>query len=377
MANVRIKDITTTASAPAADDYLAIDGATAGTRKISAANLGGDTLTTDVKDALLQIASKVAYIDDQGQTYYDDLYDALYPPAPPATLLSISAVYTQSGTVYDTDTLDSLKPDLVVTASYDDGTTQTVTTYMLSGELTVGTSTITVTYVDKTTTFDVTVTEQETIIPKGYVTNGIVLFLDGIKNKRTGHDATSTTWEDLSDNEYVFTNGGAAVFGDDGATFNAASGSYFSGIGPVTGADIKTIEVIVSPNNPSQALAITGGFGTSDNGNIFQKSSAICMKTGGTNSQALSTGVHYYANVFDVQNYKDGQTTTAASATDSYGSKKNSIMAIGARLNNSGVDDTNYKFKGKILAIRMYNIELSADQIAQNYAKDVERFGLS
>lgn len=159
MANVRIKDITTTASAPAADDYLAIDGATAGTRKISAANLGGDTLTTDVKDALLQIASKVAYIDDQGQTYYDDLYDALYPPAPPATLLSISAVYTQSGTVYDTDTLDSLKPDLVVTASYDDGTTQTVTTYTLSGTLTAGTSTITVSYGGKTTTFNVTVTE--------------------------------------------------------------------------------------------------------------------------------------------------------------------------------------------------------------------------
>lgn len=160
MANVRIKDITTTASAPNDDDYLAIDGATAGTRKISAANLCGDALTTDIKDALLQIASKVAYIDDQGQTYYDDLYDALYPPAPPATLLSISAVYTQSGTVYNTDTLDSLRPDLVVTASYDDGTTQTVTTYTLSGTLEIGNSTVTVSYNGKTTTFTVLVSER-------------------------------------------------------------------------------------------------------------------------------------------------------------------------------------------------------------------------
>ena len=42
MANVRIKDITTTASAPNDDDYLAIDGATSGTRKISIPNVMGE-----------------------------------------------------------------------------------------------------------------------------------------------------------------------------------------------------------------------------------------------------------------------------------------------------------------------------------------------
>lgn len=82
-----------------------------------------------------------------------------------ATLLSIEATYTQSGTVYDTDTLDSLKSDLVVTASYDDSTTATVTGYTLSGTLTEGTSTITVTYGGKTTTFNVTVSS---FLPSGY-----------------------------------------------------------------------------------------------------------------------------------------------------------------------------------------------------------------
>ena len=77
-----------------------------------------------------------------------------------AELSYISAVYTQSGTVYDTDTLDSLKSDLVVTAHYSDSTTSTVasTDYTLSGTLTEGTSTITVSYDGKTTTFNVTVT---------------------------------------------------------------------------------------------------------------------------------------------------------------------------------------------------------------------------
>lgn len=77
-----------------------------------------------------------------------------------ATLTGISAVYTQSGTVYDTDTLDSLKADLVVTGTYSDSTTQTITNYTLSGTLAVGTSAITVAYGGKTTTFNVTVSAE-------------------------------------------------------------------------------------------------------------------------------------------------------------------------------------------------------------------------
>lgn len=115
----------------------------------------GSGLTEDVKQALLDCFENVAWINDDGQTYYDALEDALYPPA---ELASISAVYTQSGTVYNIDTLNSLKADLVVTAHMSDSTTQTVTTYTLSGTLTEGTSTITVAYGGKTTTFSVVVT---------------------------------------------------------------------------------------------------------------------------------------------------------------------------------------------------------------------------
>lgn len=119
----------------------------------------GDGITESVKQALLQLAWKVAYIDDQGQTYYQDLYNALYGTTP-AELVSISAVYTQAGTVYDTDSLDSLKADLTVTATYSDSSTAVIPAvdYTLSGSLTVGTSTIIVSYQGKTATFQVTVT---------------------------------------------------------------------------------------------------------------------------------------------------------------------------------------------------------------------------
>lgn len=81
------------------------------------------------------------------------------------TVSSISAVYTQSGTVYDTASLDSLKTDLVVTATFNDSSTGVIDAadYTLSGTLTEGTSTITVAYGGKTATFNVTVTEWQPI----------------------------------------------------------------------------------------------------------------------------------------------------------------------------------------------------------------------
>lgn len=120
-------------------------------------------ISEEVKQALLQLAQKVAYIDANGQDYYDDLYDALYPAA---ELTGITAIYTQSGTVYTSDTLNSLKTDLVVTANYSDGTSETLasTDYTLSGSLTAGTSTITVSYGGKSDTFTVTVTQDTKVM---------------------------------------------------------------------------------------------------------------------------------------------------------------------------------------------------------------------
>lgn len=143
---------------------------------------GIGVISEPVKLALLQLASKVAYIDEHGQDYYGDLYGALYP------LTAITAVYEQSGTVYTTDTLDSLKTDLTVTAVYDGGTTQTIpgSDYTLSGNLTEGTSTITVSYGGKTATFTVTVTA----VPGTYtVTNT----LSGCTNSNSATTATEGT----------------------------------------------------------------------------------------------------------------------------------------------------------------------------------------
>lgn len=118
-------------------------------------------VSDDLKTALLQLAQKVAYIDDNGQDYYTALYNALYPPV---GLVSITAVFTQGSTVvYDTDSLDVLRPLLTVTANYDDSSSAVVTAYTLSGTLAAGTSTITASYGGKSDTFNVTVTSTAII----------------------------------------------------------------------------------------------------------------------------------------------------------------------------------------------------------------------
>lgn len=106
------------------------------------------------KTAILQLAQKVAYIDTGGAEYYNDLLNSLCIPS------SISVAFTQTKTVYDDDTLDVLTDDLVVTATDFDGTTVEIPSsrYTLSGTLTKGSSTITVSYQGKEGSFTVEVT---------------------------------------------------------------------------------------------------------------------------------------------------------------------------------------------------------------------------
>lgn len=144
---------------------------------------GGIGVSEALKVALLDIANHVYYDDGQGDVYYNALHDALYPDTPPATVVSISAAYTPSGNIYDTDSLDKLKENLVVTATWSDDTTSTVpnSNYTLSGILSDGVSTITVTFSGKTTTFTVEVIG----VPSAYTALDYVTF-DGSQYANSG-----------------------------------------------------------------------------------------------------------------------------------------------------------------------------------------------
>ena len=144
-------------------------------------------------------------------------------------LSTITAVYTQGSNIVCPSTLlDSLKEDLVVTAIYTDDTSETITDYTLSGTLTEGTSTITVTYNEKTTTFDVTVSKEE--ISDNYVTSNLVCYADvedmptastTWRNKVTGEETitiTKPSLEGASPNQGIYINGDEESTLDTGIT---------------------------------------------------------------------------------------------------------------------------------------------------------------
>lgn len=213
------------------DTSLAVAGAAADSKKVGDeitdlknAIAQGGSFTAEVKAALLAMFRKCLLLDG-GDNAYDALESALYPPA---NLVSISAVYTQSGIVYDTDSLDTLKSDLVVTAHYSDSTTSTVTNYILSGTLTAGTSTITVSYGGKTTTFNVTVTHQT--IPSGYTEYSYVRY-----NGSDISDNSSAVPIIITTNEFSDMNSLIVDFDFSPAVAQSAASGILGGHGTSTG----------------------------------------------------------------------------------------------------------------------------------------------
>lgn len=454
MANVRIieqPEITTLSG----NEYLVTDSPTAGTKKITPKNLveaagGGTGVSNDLKEALLQLASKVAYIDDDGQEYYQDLYDALYDTtwkvtntlthcsssnsaesvtkngsysatitasvgytltgatvsitmggtditasaynngtisiasvtgalvisisAAAKTVSSISAVYTQSGTVYDTDSLDSLKSDLVVTATYSDTTTATVPSadYTLSGTLEAGTSTITVSYGGKTTTFSVTVTSAD----PSYVSDGLVMWLDGIKNGTNGaHESTLTTWVDQTGNGWDWTNGGSAVT-QNSVVFNGESNNYLYRNYQSIPQNVAMVEIVAKK---TRGGCIVTGFGRNYVGNMNIPSTGnnlvfhTSAGSGADKNTAFDFGTAGEIHSANSSGYLDGVAITqfASSAAD----WQYEYPSIGKYRASDGTGDE-YKFIGEIYCIRMYSRILTEQEILANYAADVIRFGL-
>ena len=421
----------------------------------------GDGITEEVKQALLQLARKVAYVDAGGQTYYQDLYNALYGLTPtelvsisavytqagtvydtdsldslkadlivtatysdsstaviPAadymlsgsltagtstitvsyqgktasfqvtvtsggvTLVSISAIYTQSGVVYDTDSLDSLKPDLVVTATYSDSTTATVPSadYTLSGTLTAGTSTITVSYGGKTTTFSVTVSAAPS-----YVTNGLIHQWDAINNTRSGHDASVNTWEDLvGTNDLTVNNYSNITWLDNAVRFTGVTGTRFLGSEASTDAAGKTVEVVFSVTTAQTATICTMFHSTQYVNYAYGKITLYSDSTFGVKGQSDKTYTIGSATITDfhsisasysaattAQNvFANAQTATLGTATHSM-STSSVNPSVGGCPNNY-----DYPFSGKVHAIRIYDRILTAEEVAQNYAVDVFRFNL-
>ena len=156
-------DDTLTQSGKAADAKAVGDRLSALNQAIDA--LGKTGLTSAQVNALNGMFKVAAYIKSDVSAEYSAFKTAFgiedsgeKPVEPEVTLTSISVAY--SGGDVAVGTALSALTGIVVTASYSDGSTATVTDYTLSGEIVKGSNTITVSYGGKTATFTVTGTDS-------------------------------------------------------------------------------------------------------------------------------------------------------------------------------------------------------------------------
>lgn len=153
----------------------------------------GNGATTTQANSLWTVLQKIAFAEALTDEELDTFKTAWKisnsdGTDPEATLSSISATYT-GGDVAIGTVLTNLT-GIIVTATYSDGSTATVTGYTLSGEIAEGKNTITVSYGGKTTTFTVTGVAKDTPEPlhgtywppKGAVTDWSNHTWDGVEN---------------------------------------------------------------------------------------------------------------------------------------------------------------------------------------------------
>lgn len=121
----------------------------------------GAGLSTEAIDKLEEVGNYLAYTTADGGSKWTELISILRNGSSggdsgdtDVTLTSIFATYT--GGEVTTGTALSDLTGIIVTATYSDGTTKTITGYTLSGEILEGENTITVSYSGLTTTFTVT-----------------------------------------------------------------------------------------------------------------------------------------------------------------------------------------------------------------------------
>ena len=217
-------------------------------------------------------------------------------------------------------------------------------------------------------------------VPSGYITDGLVFFLDGKQL------ATATKWVDIR---------GGKVFdltdcskGTNGIVFNGST-SYGKCNGAITNDwENETIEVVFDGitnlktgtifNQPFMNNKVGIGLRFGDNGAQIRLATAQDGVRRGfyyanitQTKNRLSCSAAYTGNGLCVLN-RSQQTSHVES---SYGKNESGSTIIGART-TSGETFMN-KYTGTIIAVRIYNRKLSVVEMQANQANDLIYYNLS
>lgn len=207
-----------------------------------------------------------------------------------------------------------------------------------------------------------------------YVTNGIILWYDGIQNTPNGHDSTSQYWYDLSGNDVHYAYSSSNIISSKYCDIDGTAGQWVSSassnVSDNINGHVAFVEIVIDPDETGETTQCLFPYGNVV-GTTWIKTNAIGFQ-GNSNSKSLSlsSGVHYYNSEL----YKDGTIQTNANVSSSWSTAYFTLS--GARRIFSYSNATNYAAKCNIYAFRVYNRVLTASEIQKNWLTDKARFGI-
>lgn len=213
-------------------------------------------------------------------------------------------------------------------------------------------------------------------IPTGYVTNGLLLWLDAICNTRNGHDANALYWEDLSVNHRDYAIGESGlIFGQSVVSFTTVNHKGITTENAFTSEELKqirdnlaTIEIGVNFAGSGYQIILPLGnqHGTISfyNNNNGEKNLNFNPPIK-SESVSLLAGLHGYNSELWVDGVKQESTDYNTTWTN-----------VRLDLMFSYIVTGQYSFIGDIAYIRVYNRRLTDAELMQNWLRDKARYNL-
>ena len=392
--NVSLHDLGAAAESDIPDPTSIIDD-TAGdgdTNKVWSADKSYDLLSEinnrmlsdDVKSALMLLAEKVAYSDDQGPVVYSTMAGALYDAWPVINNLSHCTSSNSSHTVAKNGSYSA-----TITAAEDYTLTGATVMITMGGVDITSTaySSGTISIASVTGVLSISITAQETA--SGYVTDGLVAYWDGIDNTRSGHSSSTTTWEDLVGNYDLTQAEVGGTWEPNAILFNKTNFNGLYGDTLWTYSENATIEIVLAPNiaNSTMTGAVFDRSDTtmsasqydsrrvmvySDNTIGFFGHSAYTYDNAAGTITDIRKLVATYSGFNVVKAFANNIQLSLSNKTHNFGFSGNPQIRVGSQ--NFSVNS--YPFSGRIYAMRVYNRQLTDAEISQNFAYDNARFNL-
>ena len=214
------------------------------------------------------------------------------------------------------------------------------------------------------------------------VTTGLQLYLDA--GRAASYPGSGTTWTDLSGNgrNGTLTNGPTYSSADGGSIVFDGSNDFVQCTGSVTATAATFVSWIRRNGTQGQYDGILFSRGTNVTGMNFYTSNQLGYHwNNAVNTYTWNSGLTVPDLTWCMVAVSVTSTAATAYLCQSSGitSAINTVSHISTTLDDIKIGQEDFGgrfFNGNIAIAQLYNIALSAEQVAQNFAADRARFGL-